>query len=683
MSMNLQQIPQTKKNSLIDLDSYGSLVQDANQDFVTASKISRDNTGAKTELLIQQALHKVKLALNLNPTGIKGLNLLSRIELHQGNYSAAKAIITHALKIKPDSPTALYSAGHIALAIGDFKSAETHFSKSLKISKTATRSASSLAYTFLESGKYVESFQLYQELIKTQSHDPHIRNKLFEAASHITADFYSDELNDNLQRYLLIKDVDYSLIRNLITSLLHHKLQINKEGTPLEFDTIANDALLLTALKKFYFCDELFEQLFITLRQSLLFSSAQNMEIKENHLPLAEALAAQAQLNEYIWPVTTQEAEIVDSIENLLSQIDKESDWSVSDIAPALLIISQYKNLENISISQSISHKITGDIPHYLKNVLNESIIVRQEEISRAKKIAFWSGNESLQNTVSTKVQEQYEENPYPRWTEIGFNTKSSYKSALINNFSDLKSNHWQESKKLNILVAGCGTGRQAIRLASYFNDVNIIAIDLSRRSLAYAQKKAERYDVRNIQFIQADILNFTSFPMQFDVIECSGVLHHMENPQQGLSCLKELLAPSGVMKLALYSTIARKQIIEFRNLLKQAGETIDLRLIRQALLMNQVEGNWQDITQSDDFYSMSDCRDLIFHEHEHQFNLLEVEALLAQEQLEFIGMLADKPKQRSFVQQQNPKSLLDWHTVELQDPKLFSEMYQFYCQVK
>ena len=203
---------------------------------------------------MQQAKEKATLANKLNPTGVKGLNLLARIELFRGNLTQAQLIIQRALSHKPESSTALYSAGHIALAQGDLSAAEKHFSASLKISKVATRAASSLAYTFLEQGKYVEAFQLYQELIKTQANDAHIKNKLFESASYINADFYSKELETHVLRYLDFSDVDHSLLRNLVTTLLHHKLQMTQASTPLEFDQIANDPLLLKSLNKFYSC---------------------------------------------------------------------------------------------------------------------------------------------------------------------------------------------------------------------------------------------------------------------------------------------------------------------------------------------------------------------------------------------------------------------------------------------
>jgi 2-polyprenyl-3-methyl-5-hydroxy-6-metoxy-1,4-benzoquinol methylase len=700
--MNLLHAANTKNTPRIDLDSYALLVQAATRDF---AKLQSDEQTTINQDALETALYNVKQALDINPSGIRGLNLLARIELFAGNPHKAQLIIDRALIAKPNSPTVLYSAGHVALALGKLTLAEKHFNASLKISKVATRSASSLAYTYLEQGKYVEAFQLYQELIKTHENDPHIRNKLFESASHINADYYSKELEANVLRYLNFENVDHSLLRNLITTLLHHKFQINEASTPLEFEQIANDPLFLSSLKRFYFCDALLERLMISLRQTLLFNTAHDMTIPSTHLALAHDMAVQAQLNEYVWPITQNEQDIITGLETLLVQVTESTQWQLDDIAPAILILAQYKDLSKTSLASVLVCKAVKRVlkTSYLNDIVDYAINNRNQEIERAKNLPYWShihssNNESdnksdndipRQNSVSFKVRAQYEENPYPRWKDIGFNTAGSYQQALLKNFPELNLSHWQGKKKLNVLVAGCGTGRQAIRLASYFHDLNIIAIDLSDRSLAYAKQQANKYNVENIQFIQADILEFSDFPMLFDVIECSGVLHHMEDPEQGLQSLQKLLSPTGVMKIALYSETARKQVITFRKLMVQnkqrSGQDLDQRLLRQALLMNQIPGDWDDIINANDFFSMSNCRDLIFHEQEHQFTPTKISNLLANNQLDFIGMLATTRAHQAFentIGKLNGHNTLEnWDKVEQKQQDIFSGMYQFYCR--
>lgn len=637
----------------------------------------------KTSATLTDALHLCLTAIDINSTGLQALNLCARIYLDLGQYSQAEQWINRALAIKPDSLSALYSAGHVAIALNKLENAERFFSSACKISKVATRSASSLAYVYLQRGKYVEAFQLYRELIKTQANDHHIRSKLMESASHMVSDFYSDELEQDLLRYLEFDDVDHSQLRSLVTSLLHHKLQLSDEGTPLEFSQLAADPLLLKALQSFYFCDPTLERMFITLRQSILLDAAQNMNISGSTLDLAQALACQAQLNEYVWPITQQERSVIDGLEDLLLKVITTTQWTADDISPALLVLSQYLDVSDNHLAIHLNQICNSNWPEYLATVLTETLSARQRENATAARIPYWDAELNDKNYVSVAVQQQYEENPYPRWKDIGFNTPSSYRSALHRNFSRFDASSWPSNRKLNVLVAGCGTGRQAIRLAKYFDDLNILAIDLSRKALAYAQNKATELNCSNIQFLQADILEINNFPFQFDVIECSGVLHHMEYPEQGLKSLLQLLKPNGMLKLALYSRTARQQVIAFRSLIEKLESKPDPRILRQALLLKQLPGEWNDILSSPDFYSMSNCRDLLFHEQEHQFDLNEIEKLLSDHHLQYVGMVAENKAKEAMQSAYGRFSddLSTWKSLEESKADIFDGMYQFYSQ--
>src|SRR5581483_12481339 len=78
------------------------------------------------------------------------------------------------------------------------------------------------------------------------------------------------------------------------------------------------------------------------------------------------------------------------------------------------------------------------------------------------------------------------------------------------------------------ILVAGCGTGQQAIMTARRFATARVLAVDLSLASLSYAKRMSRVLGVQNIEYAQADILRLPSLSRSFDLIEATGVLHHM-----------------------------------------------------------------------------------------------------------------------------------------------------------
>jgi hypothetical protein len=81
----------------------------------------------------------------------------------------------------------------------------------------------------------------------------------------------------------------------------------------------------------------------------------------------------------------------------------------------------------------------------------------------------------------------------------------------------------------------------------------------------------------------------------------------------------------------------------------------------------------------------MSGCRDFLFHVHERRFTLPEVESMIAQLGLKFLGFefsdsgatarryLERFPEDRSGVQ------LANWHRFEQEFPDTFSRMYQLW----
>ena len=122
------------------------------------------------------------------------------------------------------------------------------------------------------------------------------------------------------------------------------------------------------------------------------------------------------------------------------------------------------------------------------------------------------------------------------------------------------------------ILIAGAGTGQQSLYASSRFEGSNILAVDLSLSSLSYAKRKTEELGVTNIEYMQADILDLEKLNMKFDMIECSGVLHHMEEPLAGWRVLVNCLKTGGLMKIGLYSERARTDIVDIHKEIDQSN---------------------------------------------------------------------------------------------------------------
>ena len=297
-----------------------------------------------------------------------------------------------------------------------------------------------------------------------------------------------------------------------------------------------------------------------------------------------------------------------------------------------------------------------------------------------------------IENTISQSVREQYEKNPYPRWIKTGMRDKCRTIGANLQRAPlHLDLGDYESPESPEILVAGCGTGQHALDTAARFSKARVLAVDLSLSSLCYAWRKTDELNVSNIDYAQADILELGTLGRRFDIIECAGVLHHLGDPVAGWRVLVDLLRPGGLMKIGLYSEIARQHIISGRRLIAEQGYTAspeDIRRCRQDIIAQAEDGNrkMMKICNSRNFFSLSECRDLLFHVQEHRFTLPQIQATLEALKLKFLGFEFQdqtvlRKLRKSYPSRREWNSLSLWHKFELKNPDTFRSMYQFWCR--
>ncbi|HIF49589.1 MAG TPA: class I SAM-dependent methyltransferase, partial [Cytophagales bacterium] len=337
-----------------------------------------------------------------------------------------------------------------------------------------------------------------------------------------------------------------------------------------------------------------------------------------------------------VWFISQPEQTLISQLNQLATKILQIDDLKAGDLSAIMLLTMMYQPLRKAPFYSALKEKALH-WPEQLSELMN-MCLEQPQEVAAAAQVIPSLGLSS--NATSRRVKTQYEEHPYPRWTSLGYNQKTDYYASLQALFPRRLNDLQPESGPINVLVAGCGTGRHALRLVKYFHRMQVTAMDLSASALGYAQVQADHHRLP-VDFIIGDILVSERLGQQFDVIESSGVLHHMESPEAGLSALVDVLKPGGIMKLALYSRQARTLISELRSELNQnlPQSEPDIRTVREALL-HQGEGRWRAILQSPDFYSMSSVRDLLFHTQEHTFDLQEIRRLIEGVGLEWVGIV-------------------------------------------
>jgi len=154
---------------------------------------------------------------------------------------------------------------------------------------------------------------------------------------------------------------------------------------------------------------------------------------------------------------------------------------------------------------------------------------------------------------VSALVARQYEAFVYPQpFEDIDqFVARGSFVMGDPSLYAPVLWPYGRPAGPLRILVAGCGTVQAAY--TAYMNRADeVIGIDLSEASLAHERFLQDRHSLHNLKLYRGDLLDAAEFGTAFDVIICSGVLHHLAEPAAGLSALGSVLRPDGVMVLML-----------------------------------------------------------------------------------------------------------------------------------
>ena len=121
------------------------------------------------------------------------------------------------------------------------------------------------------------------------------------------------------------------------------------------------------------------------------------------------------------------------------------------------------------------------------------------------------------------------------------------------------------------ILVAGCGTSQAAV-YALREPDARVTAIDISESSLRYTRGLQHKYGLRNLDLHRLAIEEAGELERSFDQIVCTGVLHHLPDPDIGLRSLRNVLAPRGAMHLMVYGTYGRAGIYMMQEYCRLLG---------------------------------------------------------------------------------------------------------------
>lgn len=601
--------------------------------------------------------------LRRRPDHADALHLLGIIDAQQGRLPQAVQRLQHAARLSPRNPEIRLNLGNVLLATGQGAEALEAYRATLAVkpdfddARTALLRAIERIGAFLQSeNRGGEAIPLWREAIALAPGNDAYWLALANALQQVVFVARDPGLHEVLLRLLNRADVNPNAFYYAILSCLRltpgFADALAQDEPPVDLPgTDLFERLLLTAIV----ADPEIERALTRWRAAIL-RRLDRGDRAGVSLSFLCALAAQCFATEYVYIETAEETSAVDRLRMALGS-DPER----------LALFAAYRPLHSVSNAPT-------QAPPPLDRLVQRQVTEPREELRLRETIPALT---PISDAVSQAVQGHYEENPYPRWLTLPPPRPSRIVAERLG------------IPNPDILIAGCGTGSHSAYTALRFPGSRILAIDLSRTSLAYARRRSRELGLDRVDYAQADILALGGLDRRFDIVESIGVLHHLEDPLAGWRVLNRLLKPGGLMFIGLYSELARRPIVTARAFIAEHGfaDNADgIRRARHAILEGMDDSVTRRLRTNIDFYSLSGCRDLLFHVQEHRFTVPQIADAIAALGLDFLGFEAldagtiTKYRAR-FPGDPEMRSLAHWDEFERDHPDTFPNMYQFWLR--
>lgn len=451
------------------------------------------------------------------------------------------------------------------------------------------------------------------------------------------------------------------------------KPNLSKKEQGLKFLTISFSRLIFD--KKYYknvcshlICSPLWEKkacLFLKRQLCQIHSFSDSVSFPKPVLKILSVCAAQASRNAFVWyfspPYRARFRQGADFFRHKKLK-------SFSDL---LLFYACFESLYALYFLRK-SYLKTNDWNQ--KNLIQREIKNKIREKQLRSTIGVLTS--FCEDPISISVKNHYETHPYPMWEQLILTAR-----PLI-------------IQPRSILIAGCGTGEYALQAAKRYPQAEVLAIDISLTSLAYAKRQNEKFHLKNIQWKQADILKMPiTYAGKFDLIESMGVLQHLADPQAGLLKCAALLKPNGFLRLGLYITQAR-QLIHFIQQFYPFSASLSPPLFRKwraQLIDLMSKEKWgSTLATWHDLYTFPESYDLLCHSYEQTFSVSQLGIYFKAAGLNFLQCEAPHSSQQfdlDFFSQQchknKDKNQIVHHlaTCEQSHPEFFRPLGIFWCQ--
>lgn len=254
-------------------------------------------------------------------------------------------------------------------------------------------------------------------------------------------------------------------------------------------------------------------------------------------------------------------------------------------------------------------------------------------------------------DSISDKIRQQFDFGPYPR-VPIDKSPKKDANLLFIHNLVTpyyLKNQAVISTEGKTILDAGCGSGYKSLVLAEANPGAQIVGVDLSIESINLAKIRLQHHGFENVQFHAISIEHLADLGMEFDYINCDEVLYLFPNPAVGLSALKSVLKPHGIIRSNLHSSWQRAPYFRAQNVFQIMGlfdtnpEELEVTLVQDIIKalnpgVDLKVRTWKPALEREDAQEAI-LMNFLF-QGDRGFKVPEMFAAIRQADLEFVSMV-------------------------------------------
>ena len=459
------------------------------------------------------------------------------------------------------------------------------------------------------------------------------------------------------------------------------------------FDDLLSEPLLLGLLVNAVVTDEEAVRALAAIRRAIVLQGERGTAPEDfvvgRRRQFVIALAQQCFATDYAWPETPREAVaagyMVSEVRRGLDAIGDASEASAWDLEMwnRLAVVAAYRPIRRIEgIEKLLELGLPAEAP-YRRMLIRRQVAepLRERELAAAMTRAAGPPPESGGNEADAA--------PRPRWrrsAEAGPGNRAADPEAPVPDF--LAPEYARGGARA--LVAGCATGRGALRLAAACDTLEILATDPDLANLAYAARMAAEMGVGNVEFRQVPRGRLDRIDGRFHVVHTGDAMLRPGDAMAAWRALADLLLPGGLMRVEARGRRIPEALAAARSLVRERALAGDAEGVREArrLLLDLPEGEpARGIVAADGFHNLHQCRDLLFPDGEETpFAVADLRDALPGLKLRFLAYEAgNRAAMRDFTElfgdSANPGDLDRWAELEERRPDSLGGAHRIWCR--